>query len=108
MRMNSVGDELIRKAKIVILNETTKALNNALIDYFRRSCKTITLWGILLLGEYFRQILLVVLQERRSAIVEASIKFNNLWGKFEILKLANNVRSVDQAFIDWLIQLGKK
>lgn len=38
--------------------------------------------------------------------MEWSLKFNNLWSKFEILKLTNNVRSLDKEFNRWLILLG--
>ena len=60
----------------------------------------------LLLGGDFRQTLPVVPHGSQSAIVEASIKFNELWHKFKILKLQNNVRSVDPEFSEWLIKLG--
>jgi len=60
----------------------------------------------LLLGGDFRQTLPVVPHGSRSAIVEVSLKFNELWDKFYILKLTNNVRSVDTQFSDWLINVG--
>src|SRR5690348_14880314 len=61
---------------------------------------------VLLLGGDFRQILPVVPHGSRSAIVEASIKFNELWNTIHILSLKNNVRSVDPEFSDWLIRVG--
>src|SRR6267154_365002 len=61
---------------------------------------------IIILGGDFRQTLPIVPHGSRSAIIEASIKFNNLWNDFNILKLTRNVRSLDPTFSDWLIKLG--
>ena len=58
------------------------------------------------LGGDFRQTLPVVQHGSRTAIVQASIKFNELWQKFQILELKNNVRSVDPEFTAWLIKVG--
>lgn len=42
----------------------------------------------------------------RTEIVESSIKFTELWQKFQVLKLHANVRSDDQQFSTWLLEVG--
>jgi len=61
---------------------------------------------VLILGGDFRQILPIVPHGDLSAIVKASIKFNQLWSNFEVLKFHSNVRSIHQAFSDWLIKVS--
>lgn len=111
MRMTSPDAEIIRKAKIIIWDEATmapsaalKAINRLLQEIMQN---TRTFGGkVLLLGGDFRQILPVVPHGSRAAIVEASIKSDDLWEKFQVLRLKNNVRSVDADFSDWLMNLG--
>ncbi|XP_053561407.1 ATP-dependent DNA helicase PIF1-like [Bombina bombina] len=62
---------------------------------------------VILLGGDFQQTLPVLPHCNRTAIVEATIKFYDHWDKFKILKLHNNVRSVDPEFSNWLLQLGQ-
>ena len=111
MRMTSLDAEIIRKAKIIIWDEATmapstalKAINRLLQEIMRH---TRTFGGkVLLLGGDFRQILPVVPHGSRAVIVEASIKFADLWEKFQVLCLKNNVRSIDADFSDWLMNFG--
>ena len=111
MRNNSIDAENIRHAKMLILDEATMAPHNAiacinrLLQEIMRNNKPFG-GKLIILGGDFRQTLPVVPHGSRSAIIEASIKFNNLWNDFNILKLTSNVRSVDPTFSDWLIKLG--
>ncbi|UYV61151.1 hypothetical protein LAZ67_1003601 [Cordylochernes scorpioides] len=57
-------------------------------------------------GRDFRQTLPVVPHGTQAAIVDSSIKFHPLWKKFNILKLDNNIRSIDPEFSAWLLKLG--
>jgi hypothetical protein len=111
MRMTSDDANLIRNSKIIILDEATmapncalKSINRLLQDIMQN--KSPFGGKVLLLGGDFRQTLPVVPHGTRSAVVEASVKFNQLWKQFQILKLQNNVRSADPDFSDWLIKLG--
>ena len=111
MRMTSSDADILRRATIIIWDESTmaskdalKCVNKLLQDIMQNDKpfggKTI------LLGGDFRQTLPVVAHGTRSAIVEASIKFTDLWSKFTILTLTSNVRSIDPEFTSWLIELG--
>jgi hypothetical protein len=111
MRMTSADADLIKNAKLLIWDESTMAPSVALkaVDrLLKEIMKSTKPFGgkVLLLGGDFRQTLPVVPHGSRSAIVEASLKFNALWHKFKILHLNSNVRSVDADFSDWLIKLG--
>ncbi|UYV66793.1 hypothetical protein LAZ67_4002871, partial [Cordylochernes scorpioides] len=57
-------------------------------------------------GGDFRQTLPVVPHGTQAAIVDSSIKFHPLWKKINILKLDNNIRSIDPEFSAWLLKLG--
>jgi len=111
MRMTSNDAKLIKSAKLIIWDESTMAPSfalsavNKLLKEVMNNNKPFG--GItLLLGGDFRQTLPLVPHGSRSAIVEASLKFHELWEKFQILNLTNNVRSVDTLFSDWLINVG--
>jgi hypothetical protein len=111
MRLTSADAELLRKAKLLIWDESTMAPSVALkaVDrLLKEVMKSTKPFGgkVLLLGGDFRQTLPVVPHGSRSAIVEASLKFNELWEKFKVLQLKDNVRSFDNEFSDWLIKLG--
>ena len=111
MRMTSADADLIFKAELLIWDESTLAPGIAL-KACDRLLKEIMQnekpFGgkTLMLGGDFRQCLPVVPHGSRSAIVEASVKFSELWQKFIVVKLKNNVRSVDPDFSNWLIELG--
>jgi ATP-dependent DNA helicase PIF1 len=111
LRETSVDADLIRKAKVIIWDESTMADTHAL-DAVNRLLKTLMRnnkpFGgkVLLLGGDFRQTLPILKHGSRGAIVEACIKFNRVWNRFKRLKLTNNVRSEDPEFSDWLIKLG--
>ena len=111
MRMTSADADLIFKAELLIWDESTLAPGIAL-KACDRLLKEIMQnekpFGgkTLMLGGDFRQCLPVVPHGSRSAIVEASVKFSELWQKFTVVKLKNNVRSVDPDFSNWLIELG--
>jgi len=111
IRMASKEADIIRTSKLIIWDESTMAPSAALNAVNRLlkeiMCNNKPFGGkTLLLGGDFRQTLPVVPHGTRSAIVEASLKFSELWRKFTILKLTNNLRSVDKQFSDWLIQVG--
>ncbi|UYV73357.1 hypothetical protein LAZ67_10002836 [Cordylochernes scorpioides] len=57
-------------------------------------------------GGDFRQTLPVVPHGTQAAIVDSSIKFHPLWKIINILKLDNNIRSIDPEFSAWLLKLG--
>ena len=63
---------------------------------------------ILILGGDFRQVLPVVPRGNRAAIVNASLKSSKVWGKFKILPLHSNMRTVDSevSFPEWLLRIG--
>ena len=110
MRNNSIYAENIRHAKMLIFDEATMAPHNAIACINRllqQIMRNNNPFGgkIIILGGDFRQTLPVVPHGSRSAITKASIKFNNLWNYFNILKLTSHVRSVDPTFSDWLINL---
>uniref|UniRef100_A0A8C5PXT8 ATP-dependent DNA helicase n=1 Tax=Leptobrachium leishanense TaxID=445787 RepID=A0A8C5PXT8_9ANUR len=110
MRQSSNDATILRKAKIIIWDESTMAPSDALrcVDkLLQELMKNNKPFGgkTIILGGDFRQTLPVVAHGSRSAIVESSIKFNTLWDKFKIIKLQTNVRSVDPEFSSWLIKL---
>jgi len=111
MRMASNDAESLRHCKLIIWDESTMAPSLALrvVDKLLQEVmgNSKPFGGkTLLLGGDFRQTLPVVPHGSRSAIVEASLKFSELWEKFTILKLSSNVRSVDKHFSQWLIKVG--
>lgn len=111
MTMTSPDADLIRKAKLIILDEATMAPNSAItcIDRLLQDImqnKRAFGGKALVLGGDFRQTLPVIPHGSRSSIVEASLKSNKLWEKIKILTLKNNVRSVDPLFSDWLLKVG--
>ncbi|UYV81456.1 hypothetical protein LAZ67_20001240 [Cordylochernes scorpioides] len=111
MRMTSDDAKQIREANVIIYDEATMApkdalrcINNLLKEIMQNEKplggKTIVFGGD------FRQTLPVVSHGTQAAIVESSIKFHPLWKKFNILKLDNNIRSIDPEFSAWLLKLG--
>ena len=111
MRLNTLDAEVIRKSKVIIWDESTMAPSTALkaIDkLLKEIMKSSKPFGgkTLLIGGDFCQTLPVIPHGTRAAIVEASIKFNENWKKFKVLKLKNNVRSVHPEFSQWLVKLG--
>uniref|UniRef100_A0A8C5WCT2 ATP-dependent DNA helicase n=1 Tax=Leptobrachium leishanense TaxID=445787 RepID=A0A8C5WCT2_9ANUR len=110
MRQSSNDATILRKAKIIIWDESTMAPSDALrcVDkLLQELMKNNKPFGgkTIILGGDFRQTLPVVAHGSRSAIIESSIKFHPLWDKFRIIKLKINVRSVDPEFSSWLIIL---
>ncbi|UYV79082.1 hypothetical protein LAZ67_17001066 [Cordylochernes scorpioides] len=111
MRMTSDDAKQIREANVIIYDEATMApkdalrcINNLLKEIMQNEKplggKTIVFGGD------FRQTLPVVPHGTQAAIVESSIKFHPLWKKINILKLDNNIRSIDPEFSSWLLKLG--
>ncbi|UYV73006.1 hypothetical protein LAZ67_10001495 [Cordylochernes scorpioides] len=111
MRMTSDDAKQIREANVIIYDEATMApkdalrcINNLLKEIMQNEKplggKTIVFGGD------FRQTLPVVPHGTQAAIVESSIKFHPLWKKNNILKLDNNIRSIDPEFSAWLLKLG--
>jgi len=111
IKQTSYEAKVIKNAKLLIWDESTMAPSHALnaVDKILKDIMQNNLpFGgkVLLLGGDFRQCLPVVPHGHQSAIVEASIKFSPLWCKFKILKLQQNIRSVNAEFSAWLIKLG--
>lgn len=111
IKNNSSDAEIIRSATAIIWDEATMAPGIALtaIDrILKEIMNNRKPFGgkVLLLGGDFRQTLPVVKHGDRTKIVEASIKFHQLWDKFKILRLTNNVRSLDPSFSEWLLRVG--
>ncbi|XP_021967368.1 uncharacterized protein LOC110862486 [Folsomia candida] len=111
IEMTTNDATLIRTAKLLIWDESTMASVHALhcIDRLLKEIMRNDLpFGgkVLLLGGDFRQTLPIIPHGDAVSIVQASIKFSHLWRKFQILKLNNNVRSLDKEYSDWLIKLG--
>ncbi|XP_035713810.1 uncharacterized protein LOC118438127 [Folsomia candida] len=111
IEMTTNDAKLIRTAKLLIWDESTMASVHALhcIDRLLKEImgNDLPFGGkVLLLGGDFRQTLPIIPHGDAVAIVQASIKFSHLWRKFQILKLNNNVRSLDKEYSDWLIKLG--
>ncbi|XP_053571517.1 uncharacterized protein LOC128661269 [Bombina bombina] len=112
MRMTSKDAEFIRNAQLLIWDEASmtpgialKCVNKLLQEIMQN--KKHFGGKVILLGGDFRQTLPVLPHCNRTAIVEATIKFYDHWDKFKILKLKNNVRSVDPEFSNWLLKLGQ-
>ncbi|UYV73007.1 hypothetical protein LAZ67_10001499 [Cordylochernes scorpioides] len=111
MRMTSDDAKQIREANVIIYDEATMApkdalrcINNLLKEIMQNE-KPLGGKAIVFGGD-FRQILPVVPHGTQAAIVESSIKFHPLWKKNNILKLDNNIRSIDPEFSAWLLKLG--
>ncbi|XP_053567008.1 LOW QUALITY PROTEIN: uncharacterized protein LOC128656868 [Bombina bombina] len=109
---DNVPNEFIRNAQLLIWDEASmtpgialKCVNKLLQEIMQINKP----FGgkVILLGGDFRQTLPVLPYCNRTAIVEATIKFYDHWDKFKILKLQNNVHSVDPEFSNWLLQLGQ-
>ncbi|KAI9557208.1 hypothetical protein GHT06_017025 [Daphnia sinensis] len=68
----------------------------------------VDLYGVLLLGDDFRQCLPVVRHENRVKHIKATVIKIATWPLFRQLRLVQNMRTADgiQDFADWLIQLG--
>ncbi|XP_053152157.1 uncharacterized protein LOC128344988 [Hemicordylus capensis] len=112
MHLNSQDAKHIKKARIIIWDESTMAPTQALttVDKLMKEImeNNKPMGGkLFLLGGDFRQTLpMVVPHGTQTHIVEACIKFNTLWHTFKILKLQNNIRSKDPEFSKWLITVG--
>ena len=69
--------------------------------------KRYTFWRkIIILGGGFRQIFPVMKLGFRSAIIEDTIKYSELWPLFKIFKLKQNIRSQNNEFSKLLLQIG--
>ncbi|XP_053164882.1 uncharacterized protein LOC128350484 [Hemicordylus capensis] len=111
MRLNSQEANNIKKAKIIIWDESTMAPTQAIttVDKLMKEImeNNKPMGGkLFLLGGDFRQTLPVVPHGTQTHIVEACIKNNTLWHTFKILRLHNNIRSKDPEFSKWLIKVG--
>ncbi|UYV64526.1 hypothetical protein LAZ67_3001100 [Cordylochernes scorpioides] len=111
MRMTSDDAKQIREANVIIYDEATMAPKDALRcinNLFKEIMQNKKPLGgkTIVFGGDFRQTLPVVPHGTQAAIVESSIKYHPLWKKFNILKLDNNIRSIDPEFSAWLLKLG--
>ncbi|XP_004308375.1 PREDICTED: uncharacterized protein LOC101294118 [Fragaria vesca subsp. vesca] len=64
-------------------------------------------WKIMIFGGYFRQVLPVVPKGTRSQLIEASIVKSAFWAQVRILRLRQNMRSInDPQFAEFLLRVG--
>ncbi|XP_010496023.1 PREDICTED: uncharacterized protein LOC104773149 [Camelina sativa] len=113
--------DLIREAKLIIWDETPmmnklcyETLDRSLRDIMR--CDQIFGGKVVVLGGDFRQILPLITEGGRVAIVIASINSYVLWNSCKVLKLTENLRlrkacnSMDAGalatFSKWLLDIG--
>jgi hypothetical protein len=111
MRLSSTEARNIRDAVLLIWDEATMASSHALnaVNRLLREImgNELPFGGkVLLLGGDFRQCLPVVPHASRSAVVQSSIKYSDLWQYFVKFQLTANVRSIDPDYSQWLMQLG--
>ncbi|XP_053101885.1 uncharacterized protein LOC128323190 [Hemicordylus capensis] len=111
MRLNSQDAKHIKKARIIIWDESTITPTQAItaVDKLMKEImeNNKPMGGkLFLLGGDFQQTLPVVPHGTQTHIVKACIKFNTLWHTFKILRLHNNIRSKDPDFSKWLITVG--
>src|SRR5258705_12195656 len=102
---------MLKNAKLIIWDESTMASKFALQvvnSLLQEIMQTDVLFGgkTFLLGGNFRQTLSVVPHGSRSVIVESSIKFFTCWDAFHLLRLHQNIRSVEPAYSDWILKMG--
>jgi hypothetical protein len=111
MRLSSIEANKIRNAALLIWDEATMAPSHAINAVNRLLCEImgneLPFGGkVLLLGGDFRQCLPVVPHASRSAVVQSSIKYSDLWKHFVQFELTANVRSIDPDYSEWLMRLG--
>ena len=101
----------LRETKVIIWNEASmipkkdlEIIDRTLRDLF---INDIPFGGkLIILGGDFRQILPVMKNGVRSAIIEDTIKYSELWPLFKIFKLKRNIRSQNNEFSKLLLQIG--
>jgi len=115
IKTNSKQAEVIRQAQIIIWDEAPMAPAKALeaIDICLQDVMRNKLdFGnkVIVLGGDFRQCLPVIRHGSKSGYIKACLQFSRLWHLFapNIIHLTINMRtgSNEQAFADWLLQLG--
>lgn len=101
----------LRETEVIIWDEASMIPKKALeiIDRTLRDlCINDIPFGdkLIILGGDFRQILPVMKLGFRSAIIEDTIKYSELWPLFKIFKLTQNIRSQNTEFSKLLLQIG--
>ncbi|UYV79992.1 hypothetical protein LAZ67_18001342 [Cordylochernes scorpioides] len=99
-----INGQIYHRSATMAPKDALRCINNLLKEIMQNEKplggKTIVFGGD------FRQTLPVVPHGTQAAIVDSGIKFHPLWKKFNILKLDNNIRSIDPEFSAWLLKLG--
>ncbi|UYV62965.1 hypothetical protein LAZ67_2002653 [Cordylochernes scorpioides] len=99
-----INGQIYHRSATMAPKDALRCINNLLKEIMQNEKplggKTIVFGGD------FRQTLPVVPHGTQAAIVDSSIKFHPLRKKFNILKLDNNIRSIDPEFSAWLLKLG--
>lgn len=97
IRLNSKQAQLIRDAKIIMIDEVSM-MNYKLLDLLDRFLRILMgnddcMGGkLVVLMHDFRQILPVVSQGRRADIIAAAVTISEIWNQFKPLRLKQNMR----------------
>ncbi|XP_024965948.1 uncharacterized protein LOC112506156 [Cynara cardunculus var. scolymus] len=112
IRKQSGAAKLIRDEKIIIRNEASMAKRQAVeaLDRTIRDIIGVALpFGgkIMVLGDDFRQVLLVVRCGTRAQIVDSSLRMSPLWATIKKIRLMLNMRArTDPWFSEFLLRVG--
>ena len=111
LKLNSDKKKL-RKVELIIWDEASMIPKKAL-EIIDKTLKDVCMnelpfaGKLIILGGDFRQILPVMKNSFRSGIIEETIKYSDLWSYFNIFKLYTNVRSNNNNFSKFLLQIGE-
>lgn len=110
-RLTSNTCKELRDTHVLFIDEITMMLKHSvrMIDQLLK-----TIMGnnqpfggkIMVFGGDFRQLLPVVQGGTRSKIIDECVISSPLWNNFEVITLTVNMRSGNQEFSDWLLNLG--
>ncbi|KAG4949627.1 hypothetical protein JHK82_042850 [Glycine max] len=117
--------DLLNQTSLIIWDEAPmahkfcfEALNQSLTDIIQQKNNSNQIFGgkVIVFGEDFRQILLVIPRGSRSYIINAKINSSYLWSCCEVLRLTKNMRlkanlqSIDDqetaTFAKWILDIG--
>src|SRR6266540_596046 len=114
---NSELADLIRMAKLIIWDEALM-VHRYIFEAVDRTFKDLTdnsdepfRGKIIVMEGDFRQILHIVIREKRAYIVNACIKSSNLWRFIKVMHLTENMRVQDimqKQFVDYLLKIGER
>lgn len=119
IKINSEKAKVLRKSKIIIIDEASMVPAAAIdcIDRLLRDImkfenqinENILMGGkIVLFGGDFRQVLPVVPMQGKVQTLEACLQNSKIWKKLKFLKLTQNMRvnPGENEFCNWLLELG--